>query len=162
MKTNKQLKAQIASTESLVISLRESLAEIERQLADNRHTAAAVLAKGIWPAVVFATHRRLTGSTKSQVRASTNLLTGLATANKLKPALLQQAREADIAAVMGDPNATTAQSVLTVSLALLDGSESATVVRRSTTTMKAAKPTDRRPALIRWASAAAAMIAIAR
>ncbi|MCC9600761.1 hypothetical protein LOC67_09310 [Stieleria sp. JC731] len=160
-KTPKQLKAQIASTESLVITLRESLAEIERQLADHQYAAAGVLAKATWPAVVFAVHRRLTGSTKSQMRTTTGLINGLATANRLTPMLIEKAREADIAAVMGDVNATTAQSVLTVSLAILDASESATVLRRPATP-KATTAKDRRPMFARLSTAAAALFAFAR
>ncbi|WP_436717447.1 hypothetical protein U8335_11345 [Roseiconus lacunae] len=161
MKTSKQLKAQIASTESLVIHLRESLAEIERQVNEQQYAAAGMLARSTWPAVVFAVHRRLTGSTKTQTRTSTNLLTGLSTANKLTPALIDKSREADIAAVMGDSSVSTTRTILAASLAILDASESATVVRRPIAP-KASKATDRRPALLRWASAAAGLLAITR
>ena len=127
---NKRILArQMQTTESMVLHVRETIAEASRQSDDGQHVNAFILMRGTWPVIVYCVHRRYTGASKARARRSTQLISGLSTSG-LSAAVVAKMREGDIAAVMGDATPTNTQAMIEASLAALNATELATMRRQ--------------------------------
>jgi hypothetical protein len=156
MKTKKQtIQRRTASFEGMASNLRETIDEVSRQVAAEQIANAFVLMRANWPVVVYCVYRRFHEGSKSRARSSTAYITALSVSG-LDPTVVAEMQAADIAAVMGTATPENVEALIAASVTALDATEPGKRKRRKPSAKGREK---RRPALFRWASAAAGLFA---
>ena len=149
MKPTKQtIKRRSAALESMASHLRETIDEAARQVESEQYANAFTLMRGIWPALVYCVHRRFHGISKARTRSTTSFITALSISG-LDAAVVTEMQQADVAAVMGTATPNNVETLIAASVAALNATEPSKRRRRAST-----KAERKRPAIVRWASAA--------